>query len=494
MPAGPRTPFSVVFCNAMIRVAAQLVPAAQRREWKQEWTAEIWHRWQFLLYAAEWNRHEALALVRNCLGAFPDAAWHFASQDVIQTRVREWARSPWVFLAVLTGSLLLAAITTSGLPATRDLLFSQPNQTSGRLLFLWLHPIVGGGDKGLAPDVAPDWRTHSRLLQSVASFNTNHASLSTPRRTFRPLVITTEPELFQVLRVQPALGDLRTPGIVLDHRTWSSLFHSDPKAIGSRVILDRTPYRVTAVLPSAFRFLSRQPSVYLVNKRMTDPRVMVVARAQPGVTEGKLLQELTRISADVSYYFFGSDLRLGFLDTEMFTPLRFFGVATLVSLLMILILSGVRWQRVQLALKPENRNATARRIFFFLAKTVLALALVFVAGLEWTRSESSILLGSRDPAAGPVLLWLYIVGTMGVSFWCLADQRARCRVCLRLLCFPVRIGCPGCLLLDWSGTELACTEGHGLLHVPHLAPSWDEESEHWVALDESWSGLFAHTK
>ncbi len=79
-------------------------------------------------------------------------------------------------------------------------------------------------------------------------------------------------------------------------------------------------------------------------------------------------------------------------------------------------------------------------------------------------------------------------------FWSLADQRARCRVCLRLLCFPVRIGCPGCLLLDWSGTELLCTEGHGVLHIPHMAPSWDEEAEHWVALDESWSGLFANTK
>jgi hypothetical protein len=119
---------------------------------------------------------------------------------------------------------------------------------------------------------------------------------------------------------------------------------------------------------------------------------------------------------------------------------------------------------------------------------------VFVACLEWSRSESSVLLASQDPGNGPFLLWLYILGTMGVLFWALADQRARCRVCLRLLAFPVRIGCPGCLLLDWSGIELFCSEGHGVLHVPHLAPSWDEAPDRWISLDESWQGLFAHSK
>jgi hypothetical protein len=135
-----------------------------------------------------------------------------------------------------------------------------------------------------------------------------------------------------------------------------------------------------------------------------------------------------------------------------------------------------------------------RRTGFFLGKTCLALAFVFTAGLEWSRSESSLLFASRDPASGPFLVWLYILGAMGVFSWGFADQRARCRICLRLLCFPVRIGCPGCLLLDWSGTELLCAQGHGVLHVPHLAASWEEEPEHWITLDDSWQELFAGTK
>ncbi len=496
MQAEPRPPFSVAFCNALVRVAAQLVPAAQQEEWRQEWFAEIWHRWQFLFYAEGWSRTEALRLIRRCLGAFPDAAWHFASQDAVQNRIRECARSPWACLAGLTASLLLVIALSGGLPATRDLFFSHSPQNSGKLLFIWLHPFTGGGDRGVPPDVVPDWARHSRLLESVAPFNASHSRFSAPGvAPSRPLVITTDPSLFEVLRVKPAIGALpQSTGVVLDYQTWISAFHGDNKVIGSKVQVGRETYPVAGVLPASFRFLSRQPSIYVVHYVVSDPRVMVIGRAKAGTTEDKLNRELKKIAENFSYYFFNSDLRLEFLDTELFTPLRFFGVAVLVSAFMIVMLCRVRLRHVRLAWGAGHRKTAVRRSLFFLAKLALALAFVLVVGLEWSRSESSVLLASRDPASGPFLVWLYILGAMGILFWSLADQRARCRVCLRLLCFPVRIGCPGCLLLDWSGTELLCTEGHGVLHVPHMAPSWDEEAEHWVALDESWSGLFANTK
>jgi hypothetical protein len=114
--------------------------------------------------------------------------------------------------------------------------------------------------------------------------------------------------------------------------------------------------------------------------------------------------------------------------------------------------------------------------------------------LECSRSKDAILFGARDPGCGPVLLWLYILGVMATFIWAVADQRARCRVCLRLLAFPVRMGSPGSLFLGWAGTELLCTEGHGLLHVPDLVASWEEEPDRWINLDDSWKGLFADAK
>ena len=221
---------------------------------------------------------------------------------------------------------------------------------------------------------------------------------------------------------------------------------------------------------------------------------MVVLRARPGVTQKQLDAELTKIAEDCCYYFYNSQLRMRNLRNALLTPVGFFAMAVLIGALMVAAVSRVRVRNWRAAWAERNRSATVHRTAFFIAKTGLALAFVFAAGLEWSRSESSFLFAAKDPASGPFLVWLYILGAMGVFFWSLADQRARCRVCLRLLCFPVRIGCPGCLLLDWSGTELLCSEGHGVLHVPHLAASWDEEAEHWIALDESWQELFAQSR
>jgi hypothetical protein len=494
MAADPRRPFSVVLCDLMIRVAAQLVPVAQQKEWKQEWLAEIWHRWQFLLHAGIWSRREAFRLIRNCVGAFPDAAWHFASQDAVQTRLREWARSPWSYLAGIAACLMAVVLLSEGLPATRDLL--RPEQSSSRLLFMWLHPMIGGGDRGLPPDVVPGWASHSRLLEGVAPFSIRRIRVEAPGwGTAKPIDIATQRSLFEVLRAHAQIGSLKEEaGVVLDHRLWVSVFHRDSKILGSKIRIGQCFYPIRAVLPASFRFLSRRPSIYVLEPVMADSNVLVVARARPGVTEHNLDRELTKISENVSYYFFNSQLRIQFLNTALWTPARMFLMAVIVSSVFSCLVCRVHVRRLRFAFQPENRLGTVRRVCFCAGKLTLALATIFTAGLEWTRSESSILFASRDPASGPLLVWLYILGTMGVFFWSIADQRARCRVCLRLLCFPVRIGCPGCLLLDWSGTELLCTEGHGVLHVPHLAPSWDEEAEHWISLDESWRDLFAPLK
>jgi hypothetical protein len=512
MQPGRNAPISVVVCYAMIRVAAQLVPAAQQQDWKREWFAEVWHRWQFLQHAGEWNGREEWRLFRSCLGVFADAGWHLASiwyahngrqtacalyASQVQNRVREWARSPWICLGALAALLAIVAIISGGFPATRQLLFG-PHAERSRLLLIWLHP-VGGGEKGLPPDVAPAWALHSTGLEGLAAFSRSHAPISDVGRNYgTPLVVRTEPGLFAIFHARPELGaipqDSRASGVVLDHRTWVSMFHADQKIVGSAIQIAGESYRISAVLPASFQFLSRQASVYVVHHVVADPEVMVIARVKPGVAERQLARELTKIAENSCYYFFGSDLRLQSLESSIVTPLRFFGVAVMIAFLMLLLVSRVRMRRLRIAWEPRLRAATLRRCEFFTAKASLALTFVFTAGLEWSRSNASFLFASKDPANGPFLVWLYILCAMGVLFWSVADQRARCRVCLRLLCFPVRIGCPGCLLLDWSGTETVCAEGHGVLHVPQMAPSWDEEAEHWIALDESWQDLFAETK
>jgi hypothetical protein len=304
-------------------------------------------------------------------------------------------------------------------------------------------------------------------------------------------VITTEPALFPLLHALPALGAVpKLPGLVLDAKAWRLYFGSNPDVLGKQLQIGRDWYPVTAVLPSSFHFLTREASIYLVQPRMLDERVMIVARAASGAPPAKIDKELTKIAQDYCYYFFSSQLRMSSLRAASLTPVGFFMLATAVSALLSFMMCRVRLQHIRAALEPQRRKDALKRSAFFVGKLAIGLLIVFTAGLESTRSESAILFASKDPANGPLLVWLYILGAMGVFFWAVADQRLRCHVCLRLLCFPVRIGCPGCLLLDWSGTELLCTEGHGVLHVPHLLSSW-EETEQWISLDDSWRSLFA---
>ncbi|MBV9267374.1 MAG: ABC transporter permease, partial [Acidobacteriaceae bacterium] len=428
------------------------------------------------------------------LGMFPDAIWHFALQDPVQEKIRNWARSPWTCLGSLAAVVAILALLSSGFGATRQVLISASDHVNDRLLFIWLHPTVGGPDKELPPDVSPAWARHSKLLEGVAGFHISKTHVTSPSVAHSPAVINTEPALFSVLRTIPVIGSVPSnSGVVLDQLAWKSLFRSNPHALGSKIRIGTETYTVTGVLPASFDFVTRQPKIFVVNRWLSD-RVDVIARVKPGVSMERLDRELVRISEDDTYYFFHSQLRMSNVRNSLWTPVRLFGVAVLASALVCLWVAKLRIAHIRSAFLRGHRKPAAHRALFFVCKVALGLTLVFVAGLEWSRSQSAILFSSRDPGSGPFLLWLYILLAMGVFFWAVADQRARCRVCLRLLCFPVRIGCPGCLLLDWSGIELLCTEGHGVLHVPHMAASWDEESQRWIALDESWKELFAGTK
>jgi hypothetical protein len=120
---------------------------------------------------------------------------------------------------------------------------------------------------------------------------------------------------------------------------------------------------------------------------------------------------------------------------------------------------------------------------------LLLLATCFVFSLEACGRISILLTGSIQPLVGPSSTWLFLVSSMAALSWCLYDQTRRCRVCLKRLSNEVSVGAPSYLLLDWWGTELVCSDGHGLLHVPEMQSSW-LEVEQWVQLDESWKSLF----
>jgi hypothetical protein len=495
MKLPPERPFSLAISFALIRAATEIVPRAQQGQFEYDWQQKLFHRWQFLFYAQMWNAREELKLFATAAHSVPDAIQHFGSQEWVQRRVSRFIQSPLTCVGGLAALLIAICFFGGGLPATRDLLFKRMDTGPGKLVYVWSHNLRGGGDRPLPAEVVEAWRTHSRLIQSAAAFRAVHRDVQIDgAREVRRLVITTEPSFFLVMHARPVAGKVNNegPAVLLSYQAWMQLFRASPRVLGNKIAIAGTTYPIRGILPAGFEPLSKQTAIYLVQPKYYERDAYAAIDAKTGVTQKALTNEFADIAQNVAFYFMNGQIRFGWAQDSLWAPVRSFGFGTLASVLMLLAVLRVKWKAVW----PQRHQTGAylRRGAFFLGKTVLGLACVFTACLEWSRSNSAILFGNFDPGTGPFLLWLYIIGTMGVLFWVALDQKARCRECLQLLAFPVRMGSPGNMLLDWSGIELCCTQGHGVLHVPHLAPSWAEESDHWIALDDSWQSIFGPDK
>jgi hypothetical protein len=132
------------------------------------------------------------------------------------------------------------------------------------------------------------------------------------------------------------------------------------------------------------------------------------------------------------------------------------------------------------ALHSPSSKARLRRWIFLGLKFALILPIVLCGTLDVGPIVAS-------PGLRPlVTLIAYILAFR----WALIDQRRRCPVCLRLLTSPVRIGQPSHTVLDWYGTELVCSKGHGMLHVAET-PTSSYAMQRWLHLDSSWQSLFS---
>ncbi len=117
-----------------------------------------------------------------------------------------------------------------------------------------------------------------------------------------------------------------------------------------------------------------------------------------------------------------------------------------------------------------------KRKSFLVAKLSLLFILAYLLSMDLCAP-----LASRFPNTGDSLqvLLFVLISVLGLR-WAFQDQDFRCKTCLRLLNEPTRIGRPSHNLLIWSGTELVCREGHGLLNIPELETSWHQSSE-WLS-------------
>jgi len=133
-------------------------------------------------------------------------------------------------------------------------------------------------------------------------------------------------------------------------------------------------------------------------------------------------------------------------------------------------------------LLPEHTRWT----LFLASKVSLSVTLGFLVCVLVSIPVRRVL-GHNGDWIDVVLSTVMLTTSLRLSF---DDQKQRCQRCLRLLSQPVRVGPPSYNLLNWNGTELVCSEGHGLLQVPEMQGSWCWY-DLWVEVDPGWNSALS---
>ncbi len=490
-------------CRSIIWLASWIVPAEQRKKWRSQLSSQAWHWCSFLAESGQLNRDKKLELARFCWSAFPSAFWLRFDRERFLKRLGRLRRSPAVCLGAIALALVIVLLTSGILTAARSFWSSaipQPDRVclinlSGKYWRIRSETLL---------NLAAAWKGSTRL-DAVAPYSWGPAELAAPQRTVSVLSAEVAPDFFPMLQLGASVGRTFHPGdeqnctgcVVLSDEIWRLQFHADLKAIGSEVRLDGRPRTIIGVLPANFHLLSPEIAVWSLLDSGSPQfsnlleRIGAVARRKPSASQRQIEAELVDLTQNAGYVFPASLLTVssGQAETRLYLESYaiFLGLAVGCALLIVAGRSGAGLSRA-----PLKRRDRVRWWSFFIAKATLLLLTTGL--LAWTIVRHAVvyLMGSVAPMTNGVALWAFLILSLAPLSWAIRDQQRRCRVCLKRLGTPVAIGVPGYVLLNWSGTEMVCVEGHGILYLPDSQANWLER-DRWDNLDESWASLFNDT-
>ncbi|HEY8468481.1 MAG TPA: ABC transporter permease [Longimicrobiales bacterium] len=249
------------------------------------------------------------------------------------------------------------------------------------------------------------YRTHARSFSSIAVVSGRDRNLTGGDRPARVRVLEASPELFDVLRVEPALGrrllpeDAQPGGprvAVLTHAAWSGWFGRAPDIVGRVVEFDGVPTEIVGVMPEGFAYPNDETVALL--PLWVDPNgpfgtfgLTVVARLAPGVTLDAAAREVEQlqaripeVAADISPDFLQragwrasvtelKEVEVGDVATALWVVLATVGFLLLVACASVANLFLVRAEarRKELAVRSALGASRARLASGFLSESVL---------------------------------------------------------------------------------------------------------------------------
>lgn len=487
----------ITYLGWLLRIASLVVPQPQRQNWYSRRYAQVWHWAHFLHESGRLNTSTRLQLLKHVWAAFSDALWHRLNREKVLRFVRESPRTGRFCLLAISGLFLFCLLVTGFVPTVWSTFSQLPYRDPQHLAhFSFTNDFIRIRSDSLFL-AASRWKGLSKTAEAVSAYSWEPVTLTAaPGGNVDVISARVSPDFLDTLGVGAGLGrafraddDAQCPRcVIMSDDLWRHAFHHDPAILGKQISLQGRPAIVVGVLPRQFRFVSPEISLWTLsdtkaNAFTTAERAGVVLRLRPDSTMSQAKDEFSKLVSGTS------DIDLTSIKDRAGQGARVYVVFTVLALVGSLVVLAYRLvnssgPKVRLSLRNN-----IRWWMFFSAKTVLLLATCFVVSLEGTRRVFLMFNGVATPFAGPVSTWLFLVTTVLALTWSLHDQCHRCRLCLKRLGQEIHVGAPASLFLDWCGTELVCSQGHGMLHVPEMHASW-LEMEHWTSLDDSWKSLF----
>lgn len=253
--------------RALLHMASVLVPAHRRREWLEEWAAEV----EALAQAKATEVEGLPACLAFTAGAIPHAFWmrtegwtmESVAQD-LRFAIRTLGRSPgFTVVAALTLALGIGA-NASIFALVNGLVLRAPAEVEAPARLAQI---------ARSYESAPRWdnfswpayrliATESESFSGVAGYSTAAFVLGEGAESERLLGELVTGSYFEVLGARAAVGRLlqteddRRPGahpvVVLSHELWTRRYGADEDVVGGSILIGSSPHVVVGVTRPGF--------------------------------------------------------------------------------------------------------------------------------------------------------------------------------------------------------------------------------------------------
>lgn len=485
-------PPMLMYCMAL-RLTALWVPRAQRKEWLAEWVAELRYVCEERFAGETAGRYSHREVAAFCRGALDDA--HCVRDLHGHAPVRA-AGSAMGCLLWLGCAALLCGVVASSVPAVRRSMQASLYRNDTRVVTISPAALPGSGGSGMRLGTVRGWQHRPQHLFSEFGFyrstveqvrlaNGDRTGLIVARASSNLLSLLSRSVLYRPGRAK----DSGRAEVLLSEEMWRSRFGGDRDVVGRVVTVGTEQVVVGGVVADTTAPVGRRVDAWLLmrekefNALPDSTQVFVVARMSPSFEPGNNSGARWQMTASEDGQ--AVDFNCVALSNLEEPPWHNYLFAVFLAVLSLPAMIAVRPREYASRSVRIGWVAAARRWIFLWSKAGLALVaiyfgtLVLAYGFAW-QSPSSV-------------QYVQLVSVFGTTLyalqWSLRDQGERCPVCLGKLRCPARVGDPSRNFLTWNGTELMCTVGHGLLHVPEMPTSWFSKPR-WLELDASWKSLF----